>query len=115
MSAAALKDRLRSDLKEAMKERRSDDARLLRTLIAAVDNAEAVPVDLSGPAQAARALGDPSGEVARLELDEAALDRILTAEVDARLAAAEDYARHGRDDEAARLRTEAATIGRYGA
>ena len=113
MSATALKERLRADLKDAMKERRGDDARLLRTLIAAIDNAEAVPVDLSGPAQASRALGDPSGEVARLDLDPAALDRIFAAEVEARLAAAADYDSHGRGEEAARLRAEAAQIGRY--
>jgi uncharacterized protein YqeY len=113
MSASALKVRLRADLKDAMKERRSDDARLLRTLIAAIDNAEAVPVDLSGAAHASRTLGDPSGEVARLELDDVALGTILAAEQEARRAAAEDYDRHGRTDEAARLRAEAAQIERY--
>ena len=59
------------------------------------------------------AFGDPSGERARLELDDAAVDRLLAAEVEARLAAAADYERHSEAEEAARLRHEAAAIGRY--
>jgi uncharacterized protein YqeY len=42
VSAVILKARLRADLKAAMQARATDDVRLLRTLIAALDNAEAV-------------------------------------------------------------------------
>lgn len=113
MSAVALKQRLRADLKAAMQARASGEVRLLRTLIAALDNAEAVPgaglVDKYVP----RSFGDPSGEVARLELDDAAVGRLLASEIEARLAAADDYERHGETGEARRLRDEAVLVARY--
>ena len=110
MSASALKDRLRAGLKIAMQARASAEIRLLRTLIAALDNAEAVPGEQK---YVPRAFGDPASEVARRELDAEAVDRLLAAEIDSRLAAAADYERHQRDEDAARLRTEAELIGRY--
>jgi uncharacterized protein YqeY len=110
MSATALKERLRADLKAALQARASDDVRALRTLIAALDDAEAVPGEY---AALPRAFGDPSGEVARRELDADAVEAVLANEVDARLAAASDYERHGRGDKAARLRDEAALVARY--
>lgn len=113
MSAAALKERLRADLRAAMQARAADRVRLLRALIAALDNAEAVPVegmhDFSLPATS----GEGAGEVARRELDTAAVEALLVAEADAREAAAGEYEHHGRAEEAARLRAEAALIRRY--
>lgn len=109
MSAAALKERLRADLKAALQARASDNVRVLRTLIAALDNAEAVPTEGYRP----RALA--GGEVARRELDGPAVEALLAEEVESRVAAAADYGRHGRDDEAARLRAEAAIVARYAA
>jgi uncharacterized protein YqeY len=112
MSATALKQRLRADLKAALQARAADEVRVLRTVIAALDNAEAVP----GEYQALpRAFGDPSAEVARLELDGGAVEALLAKEIEARLAAAADYERHGRTDEAARLRDEAGLVARYAA
>ena len=110
MSAAAFKDRLRADLKAAMQAKAASEVRLLRTLIAALDNAEAVP----GESQyVPRAFGDPGAEVARLQLDDEAICLLLTAEIEARLEAAADYQRHGQDAEAQRLRDEAGLIARY--
>lgn len=111
MSAVILKARLRADLKAAMQARASDDVRLLRTLIAALDNAEAVaePPKTFG----SRAFGDPSGEVARREIDGPALEHLLDAEIEARLSAAADYRRHEQVAEADRLRREAELIARY--
>lgn len=110
MSAVALKERLRADLKAALRARSTGEVRLLRTLIAALDNAEAVAGESK---YVPRAFGDPSGERARLELDDAAVSRLLAAEAEARLAAAADYERHDAAEEAARLRAEAAAIARY--
>ena len=110
MSAGDLKERLRADLKAAMRERRADEVAVIRTLIAAVDNAEAQPIE--GFAERLRQR-EAIGEVGRRELTAADLDGVLDAEASSRLAAAEDYARHGRDDEAARLRHEADVIARY--
>jgi uncharacterized protein YqeY len=109
MSASALKERLRTDLKAAIRERKPEQAGLIRTLIAAVDNAEAVPI--AGLEERIRQR-DTVGEVARRDLDAARLDAILAAEADSRLTAAADYERHGRGDHAARLRAEAEQIGR---
>jgi uncharacterized protein YqeY len=113
MSATALKQRLRADLKAAMQVRASDEVRLIRTLIAALDNAEAVPGGGLVDKYVRRRLGDPSGEVARLELDEESIDGLLTSEIEGRLAAAADYERHGKTEEAAQLRNEAGAIERY--
>ena len=110
MSATALKERLRADLKAAMQARSTAEVGVLRTLIAALDNAEAIPgVQYSA---LPRAFGDAS-EVARLDLDEATVQTLLAGEVQARLAAAADYDRHGRNDEADRLRREAELVSRY--
>ena len=89
MSATALKERLRADLKAAMQARASDEIRLLRTLIAALDNAEAVPGTPGGYVH--RAFGDAGAEVARLELDEKAVDALLASEAASRCDAAADY------------------------
>ena len=111
MSAVALKQRLRVDLRAAMQVRAADEVRLLRTLIAALDNAEAV----SGVSDryVPRAFGDPDCEVARRVLDDAAIDALLESEIEARRAASADYERHGEADEARRLRAEAERIARY--
>jgi uncharacterized protein YqeY len=113
VSATALKQRLRADLKSAMQARATDEVRLLRTLIAAVDNAEAVSGEAVPDKYVARTFGDPSGEVPRRELDGEAVDRVLATEIETRLAAAAGYAQHGRENEAARLRDEARLVARY--
>jgi uncharacterized protein len=115
MSATALKERLRADLKAAMQARATDEVRLLRTLIAALDNAEAVPREGRVNTNLPLAFGDPCGEVARRELDDAAVEALLAAEIESRRSAAVDYERHDRGDEAARLRGEAELIVRYSA
>jgi uncharacterized protein YqeY len=116
VSAAPLKERLRADLIAAMRAQAKDELRLLRTLIAAIDNAEAVPIATEGavtPPSGTRAFGDSSGEVPRREIDSATLDALLGTEADARLAAASFCEQHGHDAEAARLRNEAELIARY--
>jgi hypothetical protein len=111
VSATALKERLRAGLKAAMQARAADEVRVLRVLIAALDNAEAVPSEEKP--WSSRAFGDPSGEVARRELDAAALEALLAEEVALRLSAAAGYRSHGRNDEASRLEAEAAVVERY--
>ena len=102
---------LRSAIKEAMRRREGHAVAALRETLAAIDNAEAVPAEHSG--YVARSFGDPSGEVARRALDGDEVEALLAVETESRLAAAADYARHGREADAARLREEAALIGRY--
>jgi len=111
-AAEALKDRLRADIKAAMQARAADEVRVLRTLLAAIDNAQAVPV---APGQSAlpTRFGDGASEVPRLVLTESALSAVLLAEIAERQRAAEAIARCGRPDEAERLRAEAALVQRY--
>ena len=52
MSAVALKERLRADLKSAIQAKVVSEVRLLRTLIAALDNAEAVEPSARPPEDA---------------------------------------------------------------
>lgn len=107
MTAAELKLMLRADLKSAMQNRASGEVRLLRALIAALDNAEAVPAESAGD--------NPATEVPRLELDWRAVSEVLAREQKERLAAASDYEARGQEASAATLRGEAALIARYAA
>jgi len=116
MSAIELKERLRTDLLAAMRARASDHVRVVRMLLAAVDNAEAVPIASEGaatPPTGTRAFGDPSGEVPRREVDAAAIEALLAAEAETRRAAAAFCDRHGQAGEAERLRKEAELVERY--
>lgn len=60
MSATALKQRLREDLKSAMQAKAADEMRVLRALIAALDNAEAVPPKRAPTCRAHSATRPPS-------------------------------------------------------
>ena len=116
--AEILRTRLRTDLRAAMKAQRRDEMAALRTLIAAIDNAESVE-DASSPppsstahvAGAVQGLGAADG--ARRSLSEHDLQRIIEAELWERDAQAERLTLLGRVDDASRLRTEADVIARY--
>jgi uncharacterized protein len=110
MSAAALKQRLRADLKAAMQARAKDEVRLLRTLIAALDNAEAVAGESK---YVPRAFGDPGAEVPRRELDHGAVADLLAAEVASRRTASAEYRQGGHEAEADGLLREIEMIDRY--
>lgn len=111
-AAENLKGRLRQDIKAAMQARQAPEVNLLRVILAAVDNAEAVPA-ATGPQTHAASFADGSAETARRDLSAVELDALLENEIAARLAAATDYERLGRPDEAARLRAEAETVRSY--
>ena len=107
MSAGALRQRLRDDLKAAMRGRNEAEVRLLRALGAAIDNAGAVPM----ADEELRRLD--AGEMARHELSGADVAELLAREVTERLEAAAGFERLGKTVEAERLRTEAALVARY--
>lgn len=128
--AAALRARMRADLKTAMKARRPDDVAALRVVLAAFDNAEAVPVPTPLPAHsstplpaaaplvtsehvAAAAVGLGSTEVPRRELTLADLHEILRRQVDEWTAEAQTYQGLGQTDAATRLRRQADLIRGY--
>ena len=111
--ADSLKARIRADLTSAMKARDSAQASLLRVLLAALDNAEAVPIGTAHERYQERAFGDPSAEVPRLVLSAEAVAGIIAKEQAEREAAAADFERLHRPDDAARLSQEALWVGRY--
>ena len=111
MNSTALKERLRADLKAAMQAKRDATMRVLRQLIAALDNAEAVPID-SAPKQVRPGPGS-AAEAVRRDLDADSIATLLAAEIAARHAAAADYRAGGREVEADALESEVTIIERY--
>ena len=111
-AAALLKSRLRADLTAALKAREKLQAALLRDLIAAIDNAEAVPI----PANAAWQPQDfltGAAEIARIDLGPEQVRDIMKREIIGREDAAAGYDRLGRPDMAAKLRAEAELARHY--
>ncbi len=112
--AEALKQRLRGDLKAALTKRDAATAATLRTVIAAIDNAEAPPLaERSISAETAAAAAPRSAEIERLLLSRADLAHILEAEIAERESAAIEMEKLGRSDRAAALRDEALLARRY--
>jgi uncharacterized protein len=109
----SLRERLRAALPTAMKARDRTAVSALRSTLSAIDNAEAV----DRPAGADRglaieqsAVGVGAMEVARRELTDDDVERIVRAEIDEREEAAAGYARSGRTEQAEKLRAEAAVL-----
>lgn len=102
--------RLREELRAALKSRDRATASVLRTALAAIENAAAVEV----PDAARRGLAievSPAGpgatEAERRALTEADIARIVRGEIDDRDAAARHFESAGEAGRAARLRAEA--------
>jgi uncharacterized protein YqeY len=108
---------MRRDLTAALKARDRVAVSALRSALAAIDNAEAVPAPdarmSSSEHVAGAAVGVGSAEAARRELTPDDLHAIVAAEVAERVDAATGYARSGRQDAADRLRAEADVLRRY--
>lgn len=116
--AEILRTRLRRDLREAMKAQQRDEMTALRTLIAAIDNAESVDNPSAAPPSSSEHVagavrGLTAADATRRLLSERDLQRIIENELWERDAQAERLTLLGRADEANRLRTEADVIARY--
>lgn len=112
----SLRVRMRAALPEAMRARDKTAVSALRGALAALENAEAPPVD--DAARRAKALEEaPVGagvtDAARLELSEDGEADIVRAEVAERLEAAGQLTAPAHSDRAARLRAEAAVLQRF--
>ncbi len=106
--AGALQRCLKTDLSAA---RKAGDAALvtvLRTLMGAIANAEAVELDPSQPKEVAG-----WAEVPRRRLTGEDLSGIVRREAADLRAAAVEYEQHGQPQEAARLRRSAGFVDRY--
>lgn len=94
---------LRRDLAAARKNDDMATVSLIRTLIAAIENAEAVdPIEAGGET-----------EMPRRRLSEADILNIILAESDELRRAADDYERRGNGEEARRLRSLSEVADRY--
>jgi uncharacterized protein YqeY len=108
-----LRQRLRTALPIALKARDRLTVAVLRSTLAALDNAEAVAgpaPDGSSLAIERTPLGAGAAEVPRRVLTEEQVERLVRAEIAEREAAALDYERAGRTDRAQQLRGEAEVL-----
>jgi uncharacterized protein YqeY len=113
MTDSSLRERLRTALPAAMKDRDRTAMAALRAALAAIDNAEAVaPEDGAHGSLAIEAvpIGAGATEVARRALSDQEVEEIVRTEVDERETAAVDYERAGYPDRAEQLRDEARTL-----
>jgi uncharacterized protein YqeY len=110
---------MRLDLMAARKARDEIASAALRSAIAAIDNAEAVDDPRSarrgGDSQhiAGATAGAGSSDVPRRTLTEAEMKAIVRTQVEERHHAADQYENLGREDQATRLRREAALLAEY--
>ena len=115
MDVHPIRAALRAGLTPAMRARDKVATTAIRSALAAIDNAEAVPVEAldtstaEGPIAGAR-LGLGAGEAQRRELTEQDVVTILEGEISARLLAATEVEQAGRSDHGERLRAEAAVL-----
>lgn len=112
-ASTSMKDVLRRDLLSAMRGRSSLTVSTLRSLIAAIDNAQAVPVGEAHVRYVVRPFADRSAEVPRRALSEADVQLILEEELAVRIRAATEFECHGKPTDASRLRAEAAIVAHY--
>jgi uncharacterized protein YqeY len=109
-----LRQRLRAALPSAMRAGDRAVVSALRSALAAIENAEAVdpPGAAAGHSGALERspVGAGATEVARRELTEAEVERLVRTEVADREAVANEYERAGRHDYARRLRHEAEAL-----
>lgn len=110
-AAEILKQKVRADLRAAMKDRRGGEVTVLRALVSALDQAEAPPA-AAGP-YVAHEFGSGMAETARLDLDGAALRAVIEREIAEREEAAGEFERLGMADRADAMREEAEVIARY--
>ena len=96
-----------------MRARSSGEVALLRVLIAAIDNAQSVPMGEEHRRYVELKFGDGSAEVPRLELSETDLAELLQGEAEAREAHAVEFERLNQQERAKAMRDEAAWVRRY--
>ncbi len=108
-----MRHRLRADLQAALRARDTLTVAVLRTTIAAIDNAQAVPLAQPDARYRVRAFGEAGVEVERRQLSASDIEALLADEVAQRIATATDLAQRGQAAAAVRLRDEAAIVRRY--
>jgi len=112
-TARNMKARMRVDLRAALKDGRTGEVRLIRALVAAIDNAEAPPLQASRTDPGQHRFRDGSAEVDRLRLGPDEVRSVLMAEIEELEHAAADMNRLDRPDRADSLRADAMIARRY--
>jgi uncharacterized protein YqeY len=108
-----MKARLRADLRTAMKDRCTMEAKVIRALVAAIDNAEAPPAHEGQTALTLDSFRSRSAEVERLLLSRAQVRDVLLTEIRERERAAAELERPEMMDRVETLRAEALVVKRY--
>lgn len=106
-----LRVRASAALREALKARDAQAVDALRSLMSSLANAEAV--DDEGGRVLAPKIGLGSGEVPRRQLSTGDVVAIAQREIAERMAAAAEYDRLGRADQATALQDQAAVLRRF--
>lgn len=108
-----LRNGLRSELRQAMRDRDRDTVRVLRSVLGAIDNAESegVAAPRAGAIESS-AIGVGAAEASRRELTDADVRAVIDAELAERSETAADLERAGHDAAAEPVRAEVATIRR---
>lgn len=112
-AATTIKLRLRGDLRAAMARKQAAEVAVLRTLLGALDQAEAVAVVARDKAYASLPFGDPAVEVPRKRLSAEDIHAVVGKERDELRGAAAEYARLGQVDAAAAFAHKADVLERY--
>lgn len=104
----ALRERLRAALKPAMKARDRSAVAALRSVLGAIDNAEAIDApEVKAGALEDSAVGLGAAEMPRRELSEDDIAAIVRREIDERRSAAAEYGRLGQSERQDSLTAEA--------
>ena len=112
-AGAVMKAQLRRDLRTAMRRGDKGETALLRELVAALDNAEAVPLRQERPSVDRHAFGDGSAEGERRVLTRRDVHALMLGEMKARLEAAAEFARLGAEARSIALDAEIEILRRY--
>lgn len=119
MRAEQIRTMLRHDLMTALKTRDTVATTAIRSLLTAIDNAEAPPAHShqQNGSHSEHFAGSVAGlggaEVERQHLSDADLRTIIEGEIQERSAAATEYEQIGRDEHARGLRLETEVLRRY--
>lgn len=108
-AATAMKQRIRGDLRLAMRDRRTAEVEVLRCLLGALDQAEAVPV--TGGSAAGVPFGEAEAARKRLSADD--VRAVILAEREEIRTVAAELTRRGRPDAAAAHLLRAALLDGY--
>lgn len=103
-----IRDKMKSDLTAAMKARQRDETNVLRAVLGAIDNAEAVPINTPVETDQGRAK-----DVPRKLLSAEEIQIIVAREISERREKAAQYQTLEKTAEAERLQRESAILEKY--